>query len=236
MKINFRQWAAAAAVILSGNAVMAQVNVNSTVNAAVKTTANVGHVTNAVNKTTQATVKVVQSTGNVVQHTTSATAKTIQNVNVNTNATANASANSGVNQQAQVSNETNAQAGVEVKNNPADVEKGKSAEVKELVVTEAQNISAKEKELRKEVKPGVFISNNTNGSAHSNVKENNASVTGQTSSNTQANVQTEEVKEKAAGIKTEATQKTKAVVKKAADAKPNGSASVKSSASVEAKQ
>ena len=231
MKSNFKQMTAVAAVLLLGNAVMAQVNVSNTVNATTKTTANVSHVTNAVSKTTDATTKVVQNTGQVVQNTTSATGKVVQNVNVSTNATTNASANSKLNAQ------TNAGVNADVKKNPADPENSKSADVKEMVVTEAKDIRTTDKELRKDVKPRLSISSNTNGSTHSELKEGNASVTGQTNSNTEAKVKSAEMKEKAKEIKTEATQKTKAAVKKTSDAKADAKikASANSSTTVETK-
>jgi hypothetical protein len=114
--------------------------------------------------------------------------------------------------------------------------KGKSEEVKEVVVSEARSIKDKTKEERRDVKPGLNISNKTeaNGSNETNVNGTGAEVNNGTeiTSETTVKANGKAVKEKSKEVKEKAKEKTGEVNEKVKDVKK---ASVKSEAKVEGK-
>jgi hypothetical protein len=175
MKYNMKQLSVAAAVMLIGNAAVAQVNLNlnSTTSAVTKATVSTTKVADVVSKTTQATTRVVNATGKVVQTTANVATRTTANVSAKKNAAANATLKSS---NAKVTNETAVDARVKSETNVPEQGKGISAEVKEMVVAEGQGIRTTEKELRNDVKPGLNISGNTNANANGEVNSNNASA------------------------------------------------------------
>lgn len=140
MKNKMKQLSVATAVMLFGNAAFAQVNLNlsSTTSAVTKATVSTTKVADAVSKTTQATTRVVNATSKVVQTTANIATRTPANVAAKTNAATNATLKSS---NAKVTNETAIDARLKTEANATEQGKGISAEVKEMVVAEAQDIS-----------------------------------------------------------------------------------------------
>ena len=105
-----------------------------------------------------------------------------------------------------------------------------------MVVSEAQSIKYKAKEERREVKPGLNISNKTegNGSTEATVSGTEISTANQTEVASEAEVKAngKAIKEKAGEVKEKAKQKTGEVKEKVKETKGS---SVKSEAKVEAK-
>jgi hypothetical protein len=232
MKNKMKQLFVAAAVVLFGNAAFAQVNLNlnSTTSAVTKATVSTTKVADVVSKTTQATTRVVNATGKVVQTTANVATRTTANVAAKTNAATNATLKSS---NAKVTNETAIDARLKTETNLPEQGKGISADVKELVVAEAQGIRTTTKELRNDVKPGLNISSNTNANAQSEVNSNNASANGEINSNTEvktdAKATAEEMKQKAEAKAAEAKKNVKSTVKKVKKTKVNVNAEASAS-------
>lgn len=233
MKGLIRNAAAAAIATIAISTVNAQVNVGGTVNAATKASTNTTKVTNAATSATKAATGAAQATTKVAAGAVKAT------TNASTKAAGAASTKAGAaagNASVKTATEANVKAGTSVKTN----NNGKAAEVKEVVVTEAQGIKDEAKEVRRDIKPGLNISNKTEAGqsteAGATVSGGEVKVEGaqQTTTSTSVDADGKKVKEKAVEVKDKAKEKAKEVKEKAKEVKAP-EAKVKAEADVKAK-
>ncbi len=234
MNTLIRNAATAALATIVFSAVNAQVKVGGAATSTTKVTANTTKATNAATGATKAATGAVKTTTKAATGAVKTTTNAA--VNASKSAKVNAAANSAFNT-ATTSTTTNGEVKVDA-NVEADGSKikGKSAEVKEVVVTEAQSIKDKAQEERKEIKPGLNISNKTeaNGTNEATVNGGEISTSGQTevTSETSVKANGKAVKEKAVEAKEKTKEKAVEVKEKVKDTKKP---SVKAEGKVEAK-